>query len=137
MAGGEGGDADGVLVRRASGSREVGKSGSAGLADPGGGARGEEDDICPAAHWDDVVLELGYAHLRRHGLRHTGLTWLAGAGVSVHVLRRIAGRGSLVTTQGCRHPDVHKITAAGAALSAHLTAVRAPRPLPSPIVMTR
>lgn len=35
------------------------------------------------------------------------------------------------------HPDVHKITAAGAALSAHLSVLRAPRSLPSPIVMTR
>ncbi|MFI9629600.1 hypothetical protein [Streptomyces sp. NPDC052042] len=35
------------------------------------------------------------------------------------------------------HPDVHKITAAGAALSAHLSVLRAPRSLPSPIVLTR
>ncbi|WSD72418.1 tyrosine-type recombinase/integrase [Streptomyces sp. NBC_01591] len=76
-------------------------------------------------------------HLRRHDLRHTGLTWFADAGVQVHVLRRIAGRGSLTTTQRYLHPDVHKITAAGAALSAHLSVVRAPRSLPGPIVMTR
>ncbi|MDN3261889.1 hypothetical protein QWJ26_19140 [Streptomyces sp. CSDS2] len=30
-----------------------------------------------ATHWDDVVIRLGYEHLRRHGLRHTGLTWFA------------------------------------------------------------
>ncbi|MFE7415402.1 tyrosine-type recombinase/integrase [Streptomyces laurentii] len=71
------------------------------------------------------------------GLRHTGLTWLADAGVQVHVLRKIAGHGSLTTTQRHLHPDVHKITAAGAALSAHLTALRAPRSLPSPIVVAR
>jgi integrase len=52
-----------------------------------------------ATHWDDVVTELGYEHLRRHDLRHTGLTWMADAGVPVHVLRKIAGHGSLTTTQ--------------------------------------
>lgn len=38
-----------------------------------------------ATHWDDVVTKLGYEHLRRHDLRHTGLTWFADAGVHVHV----------------------------------------------------
>ncbi|MFE5934132.1 tyrosine-type recombinase/integrase [Streptomyces sp. NPDC056470] len=90
-----------------------------------------------ATHWDDVVLKLGYEHLRRHDLRHTGLTWFADAGVQVHVLRKIAGHGSLTTTQRYLHPDVHKITAAGAALSAHLSVLRAPRSLPSPIVVAR
>ncbi|MER7220238.1 tyrosine-type recombinase/integrase [Streptomyces eurythermus] len=84
-----------------------------------------------AAHWDDVVIRLGYEHLRRHDLRHTGLTRFADAGVPVHVLRRIAGHGSLMTTQRHLHPDVHKITAAGAALSAHLSAVRAPAHSPA------
>lgn len=51
-----------------------------------------------ATHWDEVVAELGYEHLRRHSLRHTGLTWMADAGVPVHVLRKIAGHGSLTTT---------------------------------------
>ncbi|MFC9488235.1 tyrosine-type recombinase/integrase [Streptomyces hydrogenans] len=90
-----------------------------------------------ATHWDDVVTRLGYEHLRRHDLRHTGLTWFADAGVQVHVLRKIAGHGSLTTTQRYLHPDVHKITAAGAALSAHLTALRAPRSLPSAIAIVR
>ncbi|WP_405690672.1 tyrosine-type recombinase/integrase [Streptomyces sp. NBC_01185] len=90
-----------------------------------------------AAHWDEVVTKLGYQHLRRHDLRHTGLTWFADAAVQIHVLRRIAGHGSLMTTQRHLHPDVHRITAAGTALSAHLSVLRAPRSLPSPIVMTR
>ncbi|MFI8327043.1 tyrosine-type recombinase/integrase [Streptomyces sp. NPDC085529] len=90
-----------------------------------------------ATRWDDVVTKLGYEHLRRHDLRHTGLTWFADAGVQVHILRKIAGHGSLTTTQRYLHPDVHKITAAGAALSAHLTALRAPRSLPSPIAVVR
>ncbi|MFH9758517.1 hypothetical protein ACH4MJ_15225 [Streptomyces anulatus] len=44
-----------------------------------------------------------------------------------------------VTSPSGRYPrpDVHKITAAGAALSAHFNVLRAPRSLPSPIVMTR
>jgi integrase len=75
-----------------------------------------------ATHWDEVVTQLGYEHLRRHDLRHTGLTWMADAGVPVHVLRKIAGHGSLVTTQRYLHPDVQSIADAGTALSAHLTA---------------
>jgi len=70
-----------------------------------------------------VVTGLGYEHLRHHDLRHTGLTWMADAGVPVHVLRKIAGHGSLVTTQRYLHPDSQSITAAGAALSAHLSAM--------------
>jgi integrase len=90
-----------------------------------------------ATHWDEVVTRLGYEHLRRHDLRHTGLTWLADAGVPIHVLHRIAGHGSLTTTQRYLHPDVHKITAAGTALSAHLSVLRAPRTLPATTVLTR
>ncbi|WP_327271516.1 tyrosine-type recombinase/integrase [Streptomyces sp. NBC_01224] len=30
-----------------------------------------------ATHWDKVVTSLGHEHLRRHDLRHTGLTWFA------------------------------------------------------------
>lgn len=61
----------------------------------------------------------------------------ADAGVQVHVLRRVADHGSLTATQRCLHPDVHKITAVGAALSAHLSVLRAPRSLPSPMTVTR
>ncbi|WP_203723830.1 site-specific integrase [Actinoplanes teichomyceticus] len=78
-----------------------------------------------ATHWDEVVTELGYEHLRRHDLRHTGLTWMADAGVKVHVLREIAGHGSLSTTQRYLHPDQRSIDAAGDALSAHLKAPQA------------
>jgi integrase len=46
-------------------------------------------------------------------LRHTWLTWMADAGVPVHVLRKIAGHGSLVTTQRYLHPDSQSIAAAG------------------------
>jgi integrase len=79
-----------------------------------------------ATHWDEVVTELGFDHLRRDDLRHTGLTWLAGAGVPVHVLRKIAGHGSLTTTQRYLHPDTGSLTAAGDALSSHLAVKRSP-----------
>jgi len=77
-----------------------------------------------ATHWDEVVTKLGYEHLRRHDLRHTGLTWLADSGVPVHVLRVIAGHGSLSTTQRYLHPDLTSIRDAGELLSAHLSAPR-------------
>ena len=73
-----------------------------------------------ATHWDEVVTRLGYEHLGRHDLRHTGLTWMADAGVPAHVLRKIAGHGSLVTTQRYLHPDAQSIPDASVALSAHL-----------------
>ena len=79
-----------------------------------------------ATHWDEVVTRLGYEHLRRHDLRHTGLTWLADAGVPAHVLRKIAGHGSLSTTQRYLHPDDQSITDAGDALSAHISVRRSP-----------
>ena len=70
--------------------------------------------------------QLGYEHLVRHDLRHTGLTWMADAGVPVHVLRKIAGHGSLSTTQRYLHPDQRSITDAGNALTAHLSVRRSP-----------
>ncbi|MGW0751238.1 hypothetical protein [Streptomyces sp. NPDC002587] len=49
------------------------------------------------------------------------------------VRRKIAGHGSLTTTQRYLHPDVHKITAA--ALSAHLSVLRAPAVSARPLVV--
>ncbi|HEY0640134.1 MAG TPA: site-specific integrase [Pseudonocardiaceae bacterium] len=77
-----------------------------------------------ATNWDDVVTQLGHEHLRRHALRHTGLTWMADAGVPVHHLQRIAGHGSLTTTQRYLHPDWRSVADAGELLSRHL---RSPR----------
>ncbi|NJQ14384.1 tyrosine-type recombinase/integrase [Streptomyces bohaiensis] len=73
-----------------------------------------------ATHWDAVVLSLGYEFLRRHDLRHTGLTWMADAGVPLHVLRKIAGHGSLTTTQRYLHPDMRAVERAGRSLSGYL-----------------
>jgi len=73
-----------------------------------------------ATHWDDVVAKLGHEHLRRHDLRHTGLTWLADAGVPVHHLQRIAGHASITTTQRYLRPDRRSVSGAGELLSNHL-----------------
>jgi integrase len=73
-----------------------------------------------ATSWDDVVTKLGHEHLRRHDLRHTGLTWMADAGIPIHHLRKIAGHGSLTTTQRYLHPDRDSVSNAAALLSKHL-----------------
>jgi integrase len=80
-----------------------------------------------ATFWDEVVMLLGYEHLRRHDLRHTGLTWMADAGVPLHHLRRIAGHGSLATTQRYLHPDQRSVTDAGELLTVHLRSPRGPQ----------
>ena len=61
---------------------------------------------------------------------------MADAGVPVHVLRKIAGHGSLTTTQRYLHPDQRRPSAAPAhALTAHLTRLRGPQMVPqAPIV---
>lgn len=74
-----------------------------------------------ATSWDEVVTKLGYEHLKRHGLRHTGLTWMADAGVPLHSLRKIAGHGSITTTQRYLHPDRQSVADAGELLTRHLT----------------
>jgi integrase len=73
-----------------------------------------------ATHWDEVVTSLGLGYLRRHDLRHTGLTWMADAGVPVHHLRKIAGHGSLSTTQRYLHPDHDAVLGAGELLTNYL-----------------
>jgi integrase len=73
-----------------------------------------------ATHWDEVVTSLGYEHLRRHDLRHTGLTWMADAGVSLHLLQMIAGHADSRTTEKYLHPDHRELAGAGDKLSEHL-----------------
>lgn len=75
-----------------------------------------------ATHWDKVVAKLGYEHLRRHSLRHTGLTWFADAGVPVHRLQRIAGHTDPRITQRYLHPDKKALQDDGNLLSIHLRA---------------
>ena len=74
-----------------------------------------------ATHWDEVVAALGYEYLTRHGLRHTGLTWMADSGIKPHVLQKIAGHGSITTTQRYLHPDHEIIAEASGLLSSHLS----------------
>ncbi|WP_235096676.1 tyrosine-type recombinase/integrase [Amycolatopsis decaplanina] len=66
-----------------------------------------------ATYWDDVVTRLGYEHLRRHDLRHTGLTWMADAGVPVHHLQKIAVLGP---DGSAYRPTARMPEAAGAAV---------------------
>jgi len=86
-----------------------------------------------ATHWDEVVTKLGFEHPRRHDLRHTGLTWLADAGVLLHVLQSIAGHGSITTTQRYPHPDRRAIEEAGNLLSTFVTRLWSPSG-PQPIM---
>ena len=36
-----------------------------------------------ATNWDGIVAKLGLPDLTRHGLRHTGATWMADAGIAL------------------------------------------------------
>ncbi|MEV7020618.1 tyrosine-type recombinase/integrase [Kitasatospora sp. NPDC093558] len=73
-----------------------------------------------ATHWNDVTQDLGYEHLRRHDLRHTGLTWMADAGILPHILQEIAGHKEFSTTRRYFHPDIRELTKAGEAFTRHL-----------------
>jgi integrase len=83
-----------------------------------------------ATHWPDVVTKLGYEHLRRHDLRHTGLTWFADAGVPLHRLQHIAGHTDPRITERYLHPDNEALQGDGARLSIHLRAPSGPKMVP-------
>lgn len=70
-----------------------------------------------ATRWDEMVEELGLAGLVRHGLRHTALTWMADAGVELHLLQRVAGHQDPAVTSRSMHPDHRAVLDAGAAYS--------------------
>ncbi|MET7773775.1 site-specific integrase [Nocardia sp. NPDC005366] len=84
-----------------------------------------------ATHWDEVVARLGYEHLRRHDLRHTGLTWFADAGVPLHRLQRIAGHSDPRITQRYLHPDLAALRDDGDRLARHLRGDAGPRLAPN------
>lgn len=86
-----------------------------------------------ATHWDEVVAKQGYEKLRRHDLRHTGLTWMADAGVPIHVLQLIAGHAEITTTQRYLHPSIRSVSVAGDSLSAYILASRSPNGTAIPI----
>lgn len=73
-----------------------------------------------ATQWDELVNELGLPSLTRHGLRHTGATWMADAGVPLHVLQRILGHKSIETTRGYLHPDNRHLASAAQQANAYL-----------------
>ncbi|MBJ8348237.1 tyrosine-type recombinase/integrase [Antrihabitans sp. YC2-6] len=90
------------------------------------GGRIQTGVLRDATHWDQVVVALGLEQLRRHDLRHTGLTWIADAGVPVHHLKDIAGHADLSTTQRYLHPSGQSIADAGQLLSNNLRSRRGP-----------
>jgi integrase len=71
-----------------------------------------------ATNWDQLVREIGHPGLVRHGLRHTALTWMADAGVELHILQRVAGHQDPAVTSRYLHPDVQAMLDAGARFSA-------------------
>jgi integrase len=78
-----------------------------------------QDQTCSGAvaSWDALVTELGQAGLVRHGLRHTALTWMADAGIELHILQRVAGHQDPAVTAGYLHPHVQAMLDAGTAFS--------------------
>ncbi|MGO3522789.1 MAG: tyrosine-type recombinase/integrase, partial [Brevibacterium aurantiacum] len=70
-------------------------------------------NVSRATKWDSLVTEMGLPQLSRHGLRHTGATWMADAGIPLHVLQKILGHKSIETTKGYLHPDLDHIAQAG------------------------
>ncbi len=79
-----------------------------------------------ATHWDEVVIQLGYEHLRRHDLRHTGLTWMATPASRCTTCKsrwpRLAGSHPAVPASGPPHGDRR-----GEKLTQHRCAPRTPR----------
>lgn len=71
-----------------------------------------------ATSWDALVRGIGQPGLVRHGLRHAALTWMADAGVELHILQRVAGHQDPAVTSRYLHPDVQAMLDAGTAFSA-------------------
>ncbi|MEU7276613.1 tyrosine-type recombinase/integrase [Streptomyces asiaticus] len=49
------------------------------------------------------------------------MTWMADAGIPLHVLQHIAGHHQITTTQRYLHPDIRHLTRASSTLTHHLT----------------
>ena len=65
----------------------------------------------------------------RPGLpRPTALTWMADAGVDLHILQRVAGHQDPAVTARYLHPDVQAILDAGTAFSAWWSVAGRERP---------
>lgn len=48
-----------------------------------------------ATNSDSIVAKLGLPDLTRHGIRHTGATWMADVGIPLHALQDILGHASI------------------------------------------
>jgi integrase len=70
-----------------------------------------------ATGWDELVRAIGQPGLVRHGLRHTALTWMADAGVELHILQRVAGHQDPDVTSRYLHPGVQAMLDTGTAFS--------------------
>ena len=75
-----------------------------------------------AMNWDGTVAKLGLPDLTRHGLRHTWATWMADAGIPLHVIQDILGHASMETTRGYLHPDDRHLASAAEQANAFLSA---------------
>jgi integrase len=80
-----------------------------------------------ATGWDALVTELGLPGIR-HGLRLTALTWMADAGIDLHILQRVAGHQDPAVTACYLHPDVQAMLEAGTAFSAWWSVAGRERP---------
>lgn len=89
------------------------------LIGPKGGAL-TTATVRDATDWDQIVTDLGLPDLTRHGLRHTGATWMADAGVPLHVLQEILGHASIDTTRSYLHPDDRHLASAAEQANAFL-----------------
>lgn len=85
-----------------------------------------------ATNWDQIVIDLDLPDLTRHGLRHTGATWLADAGVPLHVLQDILGHASIDTTRAYLHPDDRHLASAAERANAFLSAAAHSDSTPTP-----
>ncbi|WP_421075240.1 MULTISPECIES: tyrosine-type recombinase/integrase [unclassified Microbacterium] len=95
------------------------------LVGPKGGAL-TTATVRDATNWDQIVKDLGLPDLTRHGLRHTGATWMADAGIPLHVLQDVLGHASVEITRGYLHPDDRRL--ASAAEQANTFSPDPPRP---------
>lgn len=62
----------------------------------------------------------GLPDLTRHGLRHTGATWMADAGIPLHAFHDLLGHASVETTRGYLHPDDRHLASAAEQANAFL-----------------
>ncbi|MCC4249762.1 MULTISPECIES: tyrosine-type recombinase/integrase [Microbacterium] len=78
-------------------------------AHPCAGGRRDRDDERGSASW-----------LCPNGLRPTGATWMADAGIPLHVLQDILGHASVETTRAYVHPDDRHLASAAEQANAFL-----------------